>query len=204
MLSFVKNILNKDNFTHRNSWFQAYKPHNYHSLHVHGLESFEYSFVFYVQTSDDSSEIKFYNPGYPYCYYKDYVLPYENDLLIFNSYVPHEVLPNNDNQRISLAGNIQSIMKYYIFGIQRTCTNYAKVLVQNNFYGECGNKNDYGHWSWKHNGDAEQATANLAQNTPVIFVIKEPKRWLGSIKIKALILLIDMVYLIILTTLIHS
>jgi hypothetical protein len=75
---------------------------------VHGLESFEYSFVFYVQTSDDSSEIKFYNPGYPYCYYKDYVFtPYENDLLIFNSYVPHEVLPNNDNQRISLAGNIQ-------------------------------------------------------------------------------------------------
>ncbi len=108
VLSFVKNILNKDNFTHRNSWFQAYKPHNYHSLHVHGLESFEYSFVFYVQTSDDSSEIKFYNPGYPYCYYKDYVFtPYENDLLIFNSYVPHEVLPNNDNQRISLAGNIQ-------------------------------------------------------------------------------------------------
>ena len=73
-------------------------------------------------------------------------------------------------------------MKYYIFGIQRTCTNYAKVLVQNNFYGECGNKNDYGHWSWKHNGDAEQATANLAQNTPVIFCYKEPKRWLGSIK----------------------
>ena len=108
VMSFVKNILNKNNFTHRNSWFQAYKTNNYHSLHVHGLESFEFSYVFYVQTSDDSSEIKFYNPGYPYCYYQDYVFtPHENDLLIFNSYVSHEVLPNNDNERISLAGNIQ-------------------------------------------------------------------------------------------------
>tara|TARA_Y100000592_G_scaffold20329_1_gene31168 strand:+ start:227 stop:856 length:630 start_codon:yes stop_codon:yes gene_type:complete len=73
-------------------------------------------------------------------------------------------------------------MKYYIFGIQRTCTNYAKLLIDNNFFAEYGNKNDYGHWSYKHNGDAEDATSRLAQNTPVIFCYKEPMRWLSSIK----------------------
>ena len=72
-------------------------------------------------------------------------------------------------------------MKYYIFGIQRTCTNYCKLLIENNFYCENGNVNDYGHWSWKHNGDAEQATANLLQNTPVFFCYKPPIPWLNSL-----------------------
>jgi len=106
--SYIRSILNKDKFEYSNSWFQAYKENNYHSLHIHGLMNFEYSLVFYLQTSEKSSEIKFYNPGYPYFYYKDYVFtPRENDLFIFNSFVPHEVLPNKDNERISLAANIK-------------------------------------------------------------------------------------------------
>lgn len=104
---FTKHVLKKESFTHRNSWFQAYKQNNHHSIHVHGLEAFEYSFVFFIQTSKDSSDIKFYNPGYPYCYYNDHsITPKDNDLVIFNSFLPHEVLPNKDDQRISLAGNI--------------------------------------------------------------------------------------------------
>lgn len=106
--SFIRSILNKDRFEYCNSWFQAYKENDIHSLHIHGLMDFEYSLVFYLQTSEKSSEIKFYNPGYPYCYYKDYVFtPKENDLFIFSSFVPHEVLPNKDNKRISLAANIK-------------------------------------------------------------------------------------------------
>lgn len=72
-------------------------------------------------------------------------------------------------------------MKFYTFGIQRTCTNFAKQLVLTNFYTDYGNINDAGHWSWKHSPDAEQATANLAQNTPVIFCYKTPLMWMESI-----------------------
>jgi len=72
-------------------------------------------------------------------------------------------------------------MKFYTFGIQRTCTNFAKQLILTNFHSEWGNINDFGHWSWKHSPDAEQATANLDQNTPLIFCYKTPLMWMESI-----------------------
>lgn len=72
-------------------------------------------------------------------------------------------------------------MKFFIFGIQRTCTNFAKQLVLANFHSEYMNVNDFGHWSWKHSPDAEQATANLSQTTPVVFCYKTPTMWLESI-----------------------
>jgi hypothetical protein len=72
-------------------------------------------------------------------------------------------------------------MKFYIFGIQRTCTNLAKATIEYNFWSKNGNVNDSGHWAWKHNSDAEQATANLAQSTPVIFCYKKPLSWIKSI-----------------------
>ena len=72
-------------------------------------------------------------------------------------------------------------MKFYTFGIQRTCTNYAKQLILTNFYSELGNINDAGHWSWKHNPDANSATANLSGTTPLIFCYKTPLMWVESI-----------------------
>lgn len=72
-------------------------------------------------------------------------------------------------------------MKFYTFGIQRTCTNFAKQLILENFYIDHGNINDFGHWSWKHTFDAEQATANLEQTTPLIFCYKTPLMWMESI-----------------------
>jgi hypothetical protein len=72
-------------------------------------------------------------------------------------------------------------MKFYTFGIQRTCTNYAKQLILTNFYSEWGNINDAGHWSWKHNPDANSATVNLSGTTPLIFCYKTPLMWVESI-----------------------
>ena len=72
-------------------------------------------------------------------------------------------------------------MKFYTFGIQRTCTNFEKQLILANFYSEWGNINDVGHWSWKHSPDAEQATANLFATTPLIFCYKTPLMWMESI-----------------------
>lgn len=72
-------------------------------------------------------------------------------------------------------------MKFYTFGIQRTCTNFAKQLVLTNFHSEWGNINDFGHWSWKHSPDAEQATANISAQTPLIFCYKTPLMWIESI-----------------------
>ena len=72
-------------------------------------------------------------------------------------------------------------MKFYTFGLQRTCTNFAKQLILQNFHSEWGNINDFGHWSWKHSPDAEQATASLSSETPLIFCYKTPLMWMESI-----------------------
>ena len=72
-------------------------------------------------------------------------------------------------------------MKFYTFGIQRTCTNLANKLILTNFYSVLGNINDAGHWSWKHCSDAEQATANISSQTPLIFCYKTPLLWIESI-----------------------
>jgi hypothetical protein len=72
-------------------------------------------------------------------------------------------------------------VKFYTFGIQRTCTNYAKQLVLTNFYSEWGNINDAGNWSWKHNPDADKATSNLTNNSSLIFCYKTPLMWVESI-----------------------
>lgn len=72
-------------------------------------------------------------------------------------------------------------MKFYTFGIQRTCTNFAKQVVLTNFYSEWGNINDAGHWSWKHNPNADEATVNISAQTPLIFCYKTPLMWIESI-----------------------
>ena len=72
-------------------------------------------------------------------------------------------------------------MKFYTFGIQRTCTNFAKKIILENFYSQYANVNDFGHWSWKHSPDAEQATANITFQTPLVFCYKTPLMWMESI-----------------------
>ena len=72
-------------------------------------------------------------------------------------------------------------MKYYIFGLQNTCTKLAQQYIDLNFYSKNGNVNDFGHWAWRHNGDSEQATANLFQSTPLIFTYRSPHKWMNSI-----------------------
>jgi hypothetical protein len=72
-------------------------------------------------------------------------------------------------------------VKYYIFGLQNTHTKLARQYIDVNFFAKNGNVNDFGHWSWNHNGDSEQATAHLFQNTPLIFTYKSPHKWMNSI-----------------------
>jgi hypothetical protein len=72
-------------------------------------------------------------------------------------------------------------MKFYTFGIQRTCTNFARRIIEHNFNADWGNINDFGHWSWKHTPDANKATSHLTQNTPVILCYKTPLMWMESI-----------------------
>ena len=72
-------------------------------------------------------------------------------------------------------------MKYYIFGIPESGTGYVKKLIDINFYVENNNKNDAGHWSYIHNGDAENATASVFQNTPLIFSYRNLSEWLNCL-----------------------
>tara|TARA_R100000900_G_scaffold123254_1_gene97666 strand:- start:34 stop:630 length:597 start_codon:yes stop_codon:yes gene_type:complete len=72
-------------------------------------------------------------------------------------------------------------MKYYIFGMPQTGTEYIKKLININFFAENNNKNDSGHWSWIHNDDAENATASLFQNSPLVFTYKRLPEWINSL-----------------------
>ena len=76
---------------------------------------------------------------------------------------------------------MEQAVKFYTFGIQRTCTNFAKQLVLTNFHSEWGNINDAGNWSWKHNPDADKATSHLTMDSPLIFCYKTPLMWVESI-----------------------
>lgn len=90
-------------------WVQKYKNKE-HCLHVHGTDDSKLSFVWYVSASDKSSPILFYNPGFPYNdFWKKEIYPKKNKFLMFNSYIPHEVAYNKDNDRMAISGNIDLI-----------------------------------------------------------------------------------------------
>tara|TARA_R100001086_G_scaffold248191_1_gene184425 strand:- start:2851 stop:3381 length:531 start_codon:yes stop_codon:yes gene_type:complete len=103
----IKVLYNKNNYEITNAWVQKYNE-SYHTLHTHGTDKSVKSFVWYIHADEDSSPIKFYNPGYPYCYYyAKLIKPKANKFLLFDSYVPHEVLYNRKSQRVIISGNIK-------------------------------------------------------------------------------------------------
>lgn len=104
---FNANILQRDKFFIKESWFQAYGINSYHPLHIHGTEYQNYSLIFYIQTTEDSSKTIFYCPGFPYVpEQKHHITPKQGRLVIFPSYIPHCVKTNNDEQRIILSANV--------------------------------------------------------------------------------------------------
>tara|TARA_Y100001938_G_scaffold150791_1_gene243458 strand:+ start:1096 stop:1638 length:543 start_codon:yes stop_codon:yes gene_type:complete len=105
---FCKNVLNKEKFDVRNSWFQTYKKENYHTVHVHNCNEYSYSLIFYVKASESSSNTRFYLPGFPYTPAKMIdVQAKQNRLVIFPGYIPHQVPPNKDEERIIFSANFE-------------------------------------------------------------------------------------------------
>tara|TARA_R110002012_G_scaffold265296_2_gene448691 strand:+ start:337 stop:846 length:510 start_codon:yes stop_codon:yes gene_type:complete len=98
----------KNNFKLDSWWVQKYAQGDSHMLHTHGVIPNYKSFVLYLKCSKDSSKIVFYQPGFPLLDEQKphYVTPHKGLLIVFPSYIPHQVLRNKDNERLILSGNI--------------------------------------------------------------------------------------------------
>lgn len=105
----LKKIMLDHNCSLNCCWIQKYYPGNFHSLHVHGNGN-NYSFVWFIDCTDKSSNIVFHNPGYPYVVTNSIsIKPEINKLLFFDGSVPHMVLPNEDSTRLIISGNCDKL-----------------------------------------------------------------------------------------------
>jgi hypothetical protein len=103
---FLDPILQKFNSIIGNVWIQKYSFGQYHDLHIHsninGL-----SFIWYIVCSEKSSNTFFYNPGYPYIQTHTLeIKPEIGKFIVFNGCIPHCVMPNKDDKRIVISGNL--------------------------------------------------------------------------------------------------
>jgi len=102
----LQSIFKKHALTLRNCWVQKYLKNSYHSLHVH--DSNEQSFVWFIEGNKKSSPTVFYDVGYPYINTSQSIkfqfVP--GTLLIFPGFLPHEVRPNKNNNRLIVSGNV--------------------------------------------------------------------------------------------------
>ena len=57
-----------------------------------------------------SSATRFYPPGYPYIVFNEFIdiYPKVGKLVVFPGYLPHEVLPNKDDERLIMSANIEA------------------------------------------------------------------------------------------------
>ena len=95
-----------------NTWVQKYNIAEQHRVHVHGLTVNEYSFVCYIDCTENSGSTIFYNIGYPYVdtgYHK--IKPKVGRCVLFPGSVPHEAQANKDEKRIIVSGNITFLRK---------------------------------------------------------------------------------------------
>jgi len=101
----IHKILIEHNCKLERCWIQKYSPNDYHGLHVHGNGN-NYSFVWMIDCTEESSNTIFHNPGYPYVVLETLeVKPEVNKLLFFDGSIPHEVPPNKDYTRLIISGN---------------------------------------------------------------------------------------------------
>tara|TARA_Y100000004_G_C8955092_1_gene430424 strand:+ start:920 stop:1531 length:612 start_codon:yes stop_codon:yes gene_type:complete len=104
------------------SWLNV--NHNRGCVNLQHCHGGVLSGVFYLKIPENSGKLVFYNQGINelwegYLHVKDYnkittqlslVEPFEGDLILFPSYLPHSVLPNkHDDERISISFNISTI-----------------------------------------------------------------------------------------------
>tara|TARA_Y100001938_G_scaffold150116_1_gene239694 strand:- start:2104 stop:2625 length:522 start_codon:yes stop_codon:yes gene_type:complete len=92
-------------------WIQKYNNDEFHDIHTHGTNDNEYSFILYIDCSEKSSETLFYPLGYPFTCYKGHtpfkIKPLQGRIILFNSFLPHGLIPNKDEKRIILSGNVR-------------------------------------------------------------------------------------------------
>lgn len=104
----IEEILKGHSFSLTEWWLQKYKEGSYHELHTHGADPFKRSFILYISCTKNSSPVNFFGPGHPLIYSEPIqVKPEPGLLVLFPSFLPHEVLSNNDNERLILSGNIE-------------------------------------------------------------------------------------------------
>ena len=94
-------------FRLKHIWIQQYNEGHSHRLHVHGPLENDWSFVYYVECNDDSAETVFYNYGYPYVDHHHYkIKPKKGRCVLFPGAMPHEAMPNKEDTRLVISGNI--------------------------------------------------------------------------------------------------
>jgi hypothetical protein len=104
----IEEILKGHSFSLTKWWVQKYVKGNYHEMHTHGADPFRRSFILYVDCTKESSPVNFYGPGHPLIHTDPIqVKPVKGMLILFPSFLPHEVLNNNDDERLILSGNIE-------------------------------------------------------------------------------------------------
>jgi len=100
--------LNKTRYDLLHTWVQKYDNHDWHQVHVHNPT--DYSFIYFIDCTKDSSPTTFYTPGHPYVMEEPiHVVAKKGRCVIFKGGIPHEVRPNNDNVRKVVSGNIKFI-----------------------------------------------------------------------------------------------
>jgi hypothetical protein len=88
-------------------WVQKYATGAYHPVHVHATDRYSYSFVFYVDCTDESAPTMFYNFGYPYVDHEARkIRPKKGRCVLFPGAMPHEAVPNADDRRLIVSGNL--------------------------------------------------------------------------------------------------
>ena len=110
----LKNLLNlkfkklclKYNFKVKDCWIQKYLKNSYHSLHTHSFD--KQSFVWFIEGSEKSSPIKFFDVGWPLINTNQFIeIPFKpGTFLIFPGFLPHEVQVNNSHNRLIVSGNV--------------------------------------------------------------------------------------------------
>lgn len=106
--NFFKEIAEDLKFTSfkiTQTWIQKYNKNHFHDCHTHDLTNF--SFIYYLDCTKNSSDTLFYNPLYPYYHFNQYrVKPEKGKCVVFSGAIPHAALPNKDDKRLILSGNL--------------------------------------------------------------------------------------------------
>jgi len=99
----------KLNLNLKHCWVQKYLKNSYHSVHTHNPKG--KSFVWFIEGNEDSSPLCFYDVGYPSVdINKNIVCEFvPGKLIIFPGFIPHEVRPNKNNNRLIVSGNLDDL-----------------------------------------------------------------------------------------------